>query len=183
MKNLILANVLFFAVAPMQAIAASPWANCPGAYGNSIQEVFWKSDMDGGSGPDYHLKSGQTLTNAGSVCQTGSILKPEEWTQQLKTDLNPVKAVKSFKSVKSTEEFQKFLEDFGVKIEDEGRLTEAVKAYLAGKTITSGEPGPSESVLNPAILVGKSSQQALIALVTSDGKTRSATFMAFNTPK
>nr|BFD66937.1 hypothetical protein HAGR004_19590 [Bdellovibrio sp. HAGR004] len=178
MKNLILANILFFALAPLQSIAGSTWANCPGDYGTSVQEVFWKSDVDGGSGPDYHLKSGQTLSNAGSVCQPGPILKPEEWTQQLKTDLNPVKTVKSFKAVKSPEELQKFLREFGVKIDDEERLNEAVKAYLAGKQITNTEPKPSASISNPAILVGRSNQQALIALATSDGKTRSAVFLA-----
>ncbi|MNK52430.1 hypothetical protein D3C87_713640 [compost metagenome] len=158
-------------------MAASKWANCPGFYGVSVQEVFWKSDVDGGSGPDYHLKSGQTLSNAGSVCQPGSVLKPEEWVQELKTDLNPLKIVKSFKFIKSPEELQKFLREFGVIVDDQDRLNETVKAYLAGKAIANNELIPSESVSNPAILVGKSNQQALIALVTSDGKTRSATFM------
>jgi hypothetical protein len=178
MKNLILACALFIAAAPLQSMAAPTWANCTGSYGTSIQEVFWKSDVAGGSGPDYHLRSGQILRNAGSVCQPGPFLKPEEWTKHLKTDLNPVRTVKSFKSIKSPEDFQKFLREFGVTVDDQDRLNEAVKAYLAGKSIVSTEPGSLESISNPAILVGKSNQQALIALVTSDGKNRSATFMA-----
>lgn len=178
MKNLISIILLLTAMAPLNSIAGGQWANCPGFYGTSIQEVFWKSDVNGGSGPDYHLKSGQTLSNAGSVCQPGPVLKPEEWTTQLKTELNPVKSVKSFKSVRSTEEFQKFLNEIGVTVDDQSRLNEAVKAYLSGTPIESSEPGPKESAPNSAILVGKSGRQALIALVTSDGKTRSATFMA-----
>lgn len=178
MKNLILIGALFFSITSQQSIAASSWANCPGFSTTAIQEVFWKSDIDGGSGPDYHLPSGQTLSNAGSVCQPGSALKTEEWERLLKTNLNPVKAVKSFTSIKSTEEFQKFLKEFGVTIVDLDKLNEAVKVYLSGKSIVSSESEASKLILNPTILVGKSHQQALIALVTSDGKTRSATFLA-----
>lgn len=178
MKNLIFASALLLVTAPLQSKSAPKWANCPSFHGVSIQEVFWKSDVDGGNGPDYQLKSGQMLSNAGSVCQPGSVLKSEEWAQTLKTGLSPVKTINAFKSIKSPEEFQKFLKEFGVAVDDQERLNQAVKAYLAGKPLESSEPGPTELISNPAILVGKSNQQALIALVKSDGKYRSATLIA-----
>ncbi len=172
--------ILFVNATSLYSVAGTSWANCPASYGNAVQEVFWKSDTEGGSGPDYHLKSGQTLINAGSVCQPGSVFKSEDWIKQLKTSLNPVKTITSFRLVKSAQELQKFLKDFEISVDDQDQLNRAVKAYLEGRPLSTHNASAPELAPNPAILVGASKQQALISLATSDGKTRSATFMQFN---
>lgn len=165
MKQTTLAMILLLSLASFQSLAATKLSNCPSTHGASIQEFFWKSDVNGGSGPEYSLSSGQTLSNAGSVCQPGPVLKVEGWTSELKTEINPAKSVKSFAAIKTPEELIKFLNTFGVRIEEHGQLNKAVKNYL--------------STPNSFILVGKSGINALVVLANSDGKNRYATFMSF----
>ena len=138
------------------AFAASNWSNCGGGpQTEPIQDVFWKSDVDGGHGPDYNLKSGQVLSNTGALCRGGQVLKTSDWITELKKGLNPAKSVVSFKEVRTVEEFQKFLQANAIAVDDQEKLTEAVTAYLQSKPLptesTSAMPGKAS---NPAIIVG-----------------------------
>lgn len=170
--------ILLGVLMSFQALAASKWNNCPGFYGESIFDVFRKSDMDGGNGPDFYLESGQKLSGVGSVCQTGAVFNEASWLAQMKSDLNPAKSVTAFRVIRSADDLHKFLTSLHVQIQDSQQLKKAVTAYLQGKKLDSVEEGtPQEVAENPFILVGSSPSQALIALTTSDGKTRAAKFM------
>lgn len=147
-------------------MAANNWSNCMGApQTEPIQSVFWKSDVDGGGGPEYTLKSGQIFINAGSLCRAGQILKENEWIKELKSGLNPANSVSTFREVRNAEDFQKFLQENQIAVDDEKNLTEAVQAFLAGKPI------------HPMILVGASKKEVVILLASSDGKKQNATLM------
>lgn len=172
--------ISFLNATSLYAVDGMSWSNCPAFYGNAVQEVFWKSDTKGGTGPNYLLRSGQTFINAGSVCQPGSVFGSEDWIKQLKTSFNPTKSITSFRPVKSAEELQKFLKDLGISVDDQEQLNIAVRAYLAGKPLNTLIGSIPELAPNSAILVGASKQQALITLVKSDGKVRSAVFMQFS---
>lgn len=167
-------------VAASNVQAATPWSNCPSTYANSVQEIFRKMDVNGGTGPDYQLPSGHILSNSAALCQRGAIFKADDWAKVLKTSISPAKSVTVFKTVTTPLEFQKFLNDLGIKTSGSLRVDEVIKAYLAGHPLPSESVNQTESAPNPVIMVGANKNQALIALATSDGQTRSITLMALN---
>lgn len=178
MKAKIIA-VAFTLLATSGAFAASKWANCgSGPQTEPIQEVFWKSDVDGGHGPDYNLKSGQVLSNSGALCRGGEVLKTNDWIVELKKGLNPAKSVAAFKEVRTAEEFQKFLQANAIAVDDQEKLTDAVTAYLQSKPLPIESPSAMPGAAsNPTILVGSSKEDAVILLASSDGKNQNATLM------
>lgn len=144
--------------------AATKWTNCPMAVpqAQAIAEVFWKSDVNGGNGPTYHLPGDQTLDNAGIVCSPKKIVDLKQWESELKTEINPAKSVTSFKMIKNSDELKTFLESFGTSLKDQQSLDRAVADFLNGKS---------------TILVGSSRKQAIVLLAYSDGSSESAMFL------
>lgn len=57
MKFLNFSIILLLNATSLYAVAGASWSNCPAFYGNAVQEVFWKSDTKGGTGPNYLLRS------------------------------------------------------------------------------------------------------------------------------
>jgi hypothetical protein len=180
MKQTIWTIVFFCTFLSFRAVA-NPWGNCgPGPQTEAIQDVFWKSDVQGSNGPEYTLKSGQTFSNTGALCRSGQVLKSADLIAEMRKGINPAKSVSSFQEIHSADEFQKFLKDHSIEVDDSNRLNEAVTAFLESKPTNyesmSGMPGKAS---NPIILVGASQKEALLMMASSDGKTQFATAMQF----
>lgn len=179
MKRTSMALLILCMFASYEASATAVWGNCGGGpQTEPIQDVFWKSDVNGSNGPEYTLKSGQHFSNAGAVCREGQALKSKDWIAELKKGINPAKSVTSFQVIQTADEFQKFLKNNAIEVEDLNRLHEVVAAYLESKPVnyesTSSMPGKAG---NPTIIVGASNKEALILLASSDGKIQYATSM------
>ncbi|MGZ3772397.1 MAG: hypothetical protein ACXVCY_01605 [Pseudobdellovibrionaceae bacterium] len=165
MKMLMFTTALII-TASSYANAATKWSNCPLSLpeAKAIQEIFWKSDVNGEEhGPSYQLSSGQELNNAGVVCADHKISDLKTWNSELKAGINPAKSVTSFKFVKNSQEFRSFLKSFNTEVSEPEKLDEAVTEFL--------------NTSNRVILVGSSAKQAVIALASNDGMKQIVTFL------
>jgi hypothetical protein len=158
------------------AIASTKWANCmPVAQSELVAQEFWNSDINGGAGPDYTLKSGQLFSNAGNVCKQGKILSTNDWISELKGGINPAKSITLFKAIKDPTDLLKLLANHKVEVNDDTNLKSAIANFL--QLPSDKSVGVSGTPHNPTIIVGESSKEILIVLATSDGKSNAATLM------
>ncbi len=161
------ATVILISMMGTNLSAATTWTNCPVAapQAQAVAEVFWNSDVNGGSGPTYNLPGGQTLDNAGIVCAKKKISDIKQWEAELNSGINPVKSVTSFKRIKSSGDFKVFLESFGTSVSDQQSLDRAVSDFLVGES---------------SIVVGSSQKQAVILLAHSNKNGETVMFLQLN---
>ncbi len=158
------AMIVLVCLSGFNSFAATTWSNCTmdATQALAVAEVFWKSDVNGGSGLTYNLPGGQTLDNAGIICAKKKIIDLKQWEKELNSGINPVKSVTSFKMIKSSDEFKVFLENFGTSLNDQQSFDRAVTDFLDGKS---------------AIVVGSSKKQAVILLAHSNSNGETAMFL------
>jgi|GEM_PF-2477796 len=176
-QSVLLAALLFHS---FQSFAAG-WANCGGSpQTEPILDVFWKSDAQGGNGPDYTLKSGQTFSNIAALCREGQVLKTSDWITELKKGINPAKSISSFQEIHNADEVQNFLKNHSIEVDDFNRLNETVTAFLQSQPVnyesSSSMPGKAS---HPVMLVGASGEEAVLVLASSDGKDQYAAAIQF----
>lgn len=154
--------------------ASKKWANClPVAQSEQILQEFWKADVDGGTGPDYTLKSGQVFSNSGNVCKSGNILSSEDWIKELKSGLSTAKSITSFQVIKESSDILALLSKKNIQVNDSSQFESAVASFL--KLPSNRNVADSGTSQNSKIFVGESSTELIIVLTTSDGKNNAAT--------